>query len=158
MAATKKTFLIVNNTGDNVSDVILGDSLDSEEPNFVDLDLDGNGNIRMIEKEEAIIQTVLKCLFTEVQDNGYGSNIYDFIGEKELSAKKVALFMGLMMSIVNLKGFMDTEIVRQSLTKNDLIASIKKMVIQEDPNDISTVHVNMSILTNSSSEIGVEVL
>ena len=98
----------VQDVGEVPTDVVFGDSTDQNNPVYSDWDLDGNGHIRKIKEQDAMLQTTLKCLFTEKQPSGYGSGIYDFIGVKDVSARRLSLFMDLTFAIMKLKGILNS--------------------------------------------------
>ena len=159
MANSKKLFQLVNNEMQLPLDIRFGDSdTTSDIYNYTDWDLDGNGAIRTIMNQEATTQSALKCVFTEKQDNGYGTNIYDFIGEKDVGVRRSSLFMDITMAMLTLKMLIDEEVIRQNLGPEDMIATMGKLIVTEDPDDPSTSKIKMSLITNADAEVTVGVV
>lgn len=159
MATSKLIFQLVNDIGQNPLNTSFGDSQDSQGVwLYGDWDLDGNGNIRSITQQEAMVQSTLKCLFTEKQDNGYGTNIYDIIGEKDIIVKRTSLLMDITMGVIALKSFNDAQAAAQDINPEDLIATITKMVIKEDPADTSKSIVTLALQSNAGTNVTVGVL
>jgi hypothetical protein len=154
----KAYYMLVNNEGDNLSDVIFGDASEEDVYFYTDWDLDGNGFIRTLNNEDAMIQTTLKCLFTEKQDNGYGSHLYDFVGEKDIGVRRLCVFMDLSMALMTLKSLIDAEAIRQNLNSSEIIASVRNLVVTEDAADISVVRIQLKLLPASGIEVPVTVL
>lgn len=153
----KKSFQLVNTEGQAALDIQLGDSYNGSY-RYTDLDLDGNGGIRMIKEQEATVQSTLKCIFTEKQNSGYGSNIYSFIGEKDVGARRMSLFMDVTMAILALKTFIDNEAARQNLSAEDLISTMGKLVVTEDENDPTMSKVQLTLITNAGTEVAIGVI
>lgn len=155
----KKGFQLTNYEGQNPLDIVFGDSNPgSDQFYFTDLDLDGNGNIRLISGKEQILQSALKCVFTEKQDNGYGTNIYDLIGEKDVVVRRGSLLMDITMSMLALKSFNDAQALPQNLNSEDLLATISRMVVSEDPNDPTQSKVSLTLQTTDGANLELGVL
>ena len=153
----KYIFQLVNVVGQFVLDASFGDSSENDY-RYMDWDLTVQGDIRKISKQDAMVQSALKCVFSEKQLNGYGSNLYDLIGEKDIIVRRTGMLMDLSMSIIAAKSFNDSQAVVQNLSPDDLIASISKFLVMEDPDDVSKSIVKMTLLTNSNVPITVGVL
>ena len=153
----KYIFQLVNDFNQMPLDVSFGDSQDTDY-RYTDWDLDGNGNIRLISKQEAMVQSTLKAIFTEKQQSGYGTGIYDLVGEKDIIVRRTSLLMDLSMAVIAAKSFNDAQAVVQNLSADDLIASISKFIVMEDPTDVSKSIVKLTLLTNANTEITVGVL
>jgi hypothetical protein len=160
MATPKKIFLLVNDTGEKSAlDITFGDSNPSNnEWNFADWDLDGGGNIRLIQQQDSTVQSILKCVFTEKQDNGYGSGLSNMIGEKDIIVRRTSLLFDLTMGVIALKSFNDAQAVAQDLSDDDLISSISKFEVKEAEDNPSKSIVSLTILTNSGNKVAVGVL
>ena len=154
----KSYFMLVNNVGDHVSEVVFGNARSEDELIYGDWDLDGNGFLRAISNQDALIQTTLKCLLTEKQASGYGSHIYDFIGEKDIGVRRLSLYMDISMALMTLKNFIDSEVNRQNLNPDEVISSVSNLVVTEDETDISTTRVQLKLLPASGIELPVTVL
>jgi len=155
----KKYFQLVNDTGQNPLDIVFGDSNPTTDVwAYCDWDLGGNGNIRVISRQDAVVQNTLKNVFTEKQPTGYGTNIYSLIGEKDVVVRRASLFMDITMAIVAQKLFSDAQAASQNLSPDDLITTVSKLVVVENPDDPSRSIVQMSLVTNSSTTIDVNVL
>jgi len=157
MATTKNIFLLVNTEGGNALQTQFGDS-SSTNYRYCDWDLDSHGNIKLISKQEATVQSTLKNIFTEKQNSGYGTNIYSMIGEKDIVVKRTSLLMDLSMAIIAQKSFNDSQAVVQDLQPEDLISSIGKFVVMEDPKNVSSSIVKLTLITNASTQVTVGVL
>ena len=159
MATPKKIFQLVNRHGQEPLDIVFGDSNSSDNTwNYCDWDLNGNGHIRTITKEEATAQTALKAVFTEKQKSGYGTFIFDFIGEKDVMVRRTGLFMDITMCMLVLKMFNDEQAIKQDLSADDLLATVSQLVVTEDPTDPTTSKIQMKLLTNSGVETAIGVL
>ena len=158
MAITKKIFQLVNKEGQKPLDIQLGEPQNQDEYFYLDWDLDGNGNVRTISKQEAQVQSTLKCLFTEKQENGYGTNIYDLIGEKDVIARRMSIFMDITMAILALKSFIDSQASKQNLNPEDIISTIGKLIVSEDANKPSISTCSLTIITNDQTNIPIGVL
>jgi hypothetical protein len=157
MATLKYIFQLVNNEKQNPLDIQFGDSAENNW-RYCDIDLDGNGAFRKLSKQEATVQSALKCVFTEKQDSGYGTNIYNLVGEKDVIVRRVSLFMDITMSIMAMKGFLDAQAVAQDLSADDLIAAISKLAVVDDSTNPVISRVQMSLQTNSGVETSIGVL
>ena len=154
----KKIFQLVNLQGDLVADTIFGDSQDSDNPIYADWDLDGNGNIKMISKEDAMLQTALKCVFTERQTNGYGSGVYDFIGVKDSGVRRLSIFMDVTFAILSLKGFMNAVSVSQNLSDYDKIVTMKSLKVLDSDDDPTMLKVSFTLESAEGSLVNVGVI
>lgn len=155
----KKSFQLVNWVGQKPLDIVFGESNPADDRwYFCDWDTDGNGNIRTIKQQEYVVQSSLKCIFTEKQQNGYGTNIFDLVGEKDISVKRVSLLIDITMAMMAMKLFADAQASRQELTDEDLIAAMTKFVVTEDENDPSISKVKMSLATVSGAQTEIGVL
>lgn len=157
MATPKNIFQLVNVEGQNPLDIRFGDST-SEQSNYCDWDLDGNGNIRTITQQDATVQSALKNVFTEKQDNGYGTNIYELIGEKDVMVRRISLLMDITMSMLAMKNFLDSQALAQDLSPDDLLATMSQFEVKEDDTDPSISRVRMRLQTNAGTEVAIGVL
>ena len=158
MADDRKIYQLVNEAGQSPLDVIFGDYETQGEYHFCDWDVNGNGYIRRIHKQEGIVQTTLKIIFTERQRSGYGSNIYSFVGEKEVGARRMSIFMDITLAIMTLKSFIDREAFRQNISADDLIATVGKLVVSENEIDPSSTKINMTLVSGSDELTAVDIL
>lgn len=155
----KKYFQLVNYEGQSSLDIIFGESNSStDEWYFCDWDLDGNGNIKTIKKQEAMIQNTLKCVFTEKQANGYGTNIFDLIGQKDVMAKRISLMMDITMAIMSMKYFAKEQELAQNLSNDDIISTVPEFSVSEEEDNQSNIKIKMQIQTQSDETIPVSVL
>lgn len=158
-AIDKKSFMLVNRENQNPLDCVFGDSNSSSDTwNYADWDLDGNGDLRTVTGKELQVQQTLKCVFTERQGNGYGSNIYNLIGEKDVTVRRMGLFMDITMSLINMKLLQDEQKEAQNLSDNDLISTMGKLIVTEDPTNPSISKIQMSIITNNETVVDIGVL
>lgn len=143
--------------GEAPTSIVLGDSTDVNSPLYCDWDLDGNGLIRTVSKQDAMLQTLLKCIFTELQDSGYGSGIYDFIGVKDVSARRASVFMNLSISVLRLKKALSAIAQSQNLAASDQILTIQSISVSEDSDNNQRLNVSLSIKSadNTITEVGV---
>lgn len=155
----KKTLKMVNYPNQPTLDIQFGDSQASQDKwYFVDWDLDSNGNLAMLTQQEAVVQSVLKCVFTEKQPSGYGTNLANLIGEKDVGVKRVSLMMDITMAIMAMKLFADAQASKQMLGPDDLIATMTKFAVTEDENDPSVSKVTMTLASNSGQQTQIAVL
>jgi hypothetical protein len=157
MATPKNIFQLVNIEGQNALDIRFGDST-NEQINYCDWSLDGNGHIRTIRQQNAMLQTALKNIFTEKQDNGYGTNIYELIGEKDIVVRRVSLAMDVTMAMLAQKGFLDAQAVTQELSADDLLATMTQLSVSEDDDDPSVSRMSIRLQTNAGQEVAIGVL
>lgn len=143
----KKIYQLVTETGvgEEPTEVVFGDSTDPNEPLYSDWDLDGNGSIRHIDREDARLQSILKCIFTERQESGYGSNIYDFIGVKDIGARRLSIFMDINFAVMGLKRIYDSITTAQNLSDVDKIKTLRSISVSEDENNPTQVNVSLTI-------------
>lgn len=157
MTVVKYSFTLVNNEGANPLDIVFGESQDTDVPIYADWDL-SSGNIRLVKKQDALTQSALKMAFTEKQATGYGTHIYDFVGENDVALRKMSLFMDLSLGMMALKSFGDSEIIRQNLQPADLIATLSQLKVTEDEDDPTTSKITLAIRTDADEEINIGVL
>ena len=159
-AASKYIYQLVTvqDVGEEPTSVVFGDSTDSDNPVYADWDADGNGQLRKIKEQDAMLQTTLKCIFTERQANGYGTGIYDFIGVKDLSARRLSLFMDLTFGIMKLKGILDSISVSQNLAQSDRILSVQRLSVVEDETDPTRLNASLVLKHNDGTTTSVGVL
>lgn len=131
--------------GEEPTEVVFGDTTDSNNPLYSDWDLDGNGRIRTVSREDCRLQSLLKAVFTERQQSGYGSNIYDFIGFKDIAARRLSIFMDLNFVVMHLRKVYESISTAQNLSDVDKIRSLKSLSVSEDENDPTQVNVNLTI-------------
>jgi len=159
MASPKKYFQLVNYEGQNPLEILFGDSTSNPEDwRYCDWDLDGNGKLKVIRDQDAVVQTTLKNVFTEKQPNGLGTNIYSLIGEKDILVRRGSLFMDISMAILAKKLLIDEQAEKQNLEGNDLINTMGKLVVTEDPSDPTKSKVQMSIRTQSTTDVPISVV
>jgi len=159
MAASKFIFQLVNEENQNPLDIRFGDSNSSTNDwRYCDWDLDGNGSIKKITKQEATVQSALKCVFTEKQTSGYGTNVYLVIGEKDVVVRRMSLFMDITMAMMAMKSFLDAQAEAQELSADDLLATMNQLSVVDDSDDRTTSRVRMSLLTNSGVETSIGVI
>jgi len=159
MATSKLIFQLVNYEKQNPLDIQFGDG-DPEQGDwrYCDWDLDGNGALKTITKQEAVVQGSLKCIFTEKQDNGYGTTVYDLIGEKDVIVRRVGLFLDITMGIMAMKSFIDAQAVAQNLSPDDMIATMSKLTVVDDDTNPSISRVQMALKSNSDVQTTIGVL
>jgi len=149
MTETKYSFQLTNTEGQNALDLTLGDSTEKNW-NYTDLDLE-NGSIRLVSGQEAMVQSVLKAIFTERTNGSYGSNIYNLVGFKsDIVVRRMSLFLDLSMCILNLKISLDEQAQTQNLSGEDLIATVGKLVVTEDPENPTVSKIQMSLINNDT--------
>lgn len=159
MADPKKYFQLVNFAGQKPLDIVFGESnSDQDQWYYCDWDLDGNGGIRTIRKEDAIAQTTLKCVFTEKQNNGYGTNIFDMIGQKDVLVSKTSLFIDISMAVMAMKLFADAQAEKQDIPDEDLVRTVSKLVVTEDETHPTWITISMALVTNSGANVRVNVI
>ena len=160
MATPKLIFKLVND-GDTQGalDIRFGDSNSSSNDwRYVDWALTGNGDIQTISGQDTTVQSALKCVFTEKQPSGYGTGLYDMIGEKDVVVRRLSLFMDITMAIMAMKSFLDAQAVAQDLSSDDLLATMSRLSVVDDSDNPSTVRVQMSLMTNSGVQTSIGVL
>ena len=158
MSTPKKVLQLVNYEGQQPLDIRFGDSSPTDDDwRYCDIDLTGNGNFRTISAQEAMVQTSLKNIFTEKQASGYGTNIYELIGEMDVVVRRIGLVMDITMSMIAMKGFLDAQFSNQELSADDLLATVSQLSVVDDSENPSTTRVKMSLLSNSgvTTPIGV---
>ena len=60
---------------------------------LMDIDIDETGNPVLLSGNELLLQQVVKCVMTGLQENGYGSRIYNLQGAKMLAYTDNAFIM-----------------------------------------------------------------
>ena len=158
MAIIKTTFQLVNFENQVPLDIRLGEGSNPDDYLYVDWSLDGNGNIRMISKQDAQVQSTLKCLFTEKQPNGYGTSIYTLIGEKDIVVRRISLFMDITVAMIVLKSFIDAQAVKQNLNPEDLISTLGRLVVTEDAVNPSISKCSLTLITQDQTSVPIGVL
>jgi len=148
MTETKYSFQLTNTEGQNALDLTLGDSTEKNW-NYTDLDLE-NGSIRLVSGQDAMVQSVLKAIFTERINGSYGSGIYSLLGLKDILVRRMSLFMDISMCILNLKISLDEQAQTQALSGEDLIATVGKLVVTEDPEQPTVSKIQMSLINNDT--------
>ena len=155
----KKYFQLVNIENQLPLNILFGDTnTQTDDWRYCDWDLDGNGHIRTIVEQDALTQSVLKNVFTEKQDNGLGTNIYDLLGEKDIVVKRASLFMDLTMAMVTQKLKADAQSSVQNIAPNDLIKSMSKLAVESDSENPSQINIQMRLLNNADEQIDVGVV
>jgi hypothetical protein len=110
----------------------------------------------MISGDESRVQSALKCIFTERRGNGYGSNIYNLIGEKDIIVRRLCLFLDLSIAMMTIKLFNDEQKDAQSLDDDDLFSTMAKLVVTEDSTNPTISKIQMSLKSgNTTTNIGV---
>jgi len=148
----------VQDVGEEPTEVVFGDSLDNNNPVYADWDADGNGHLRKIQEQDAMLQTTIKMIFTEKQASGYGTHIYDFIGVKDLSARRLSLFMDLTFGIMKLKNIIDAIAVSQNLAQSDRILTVQRLSVVEDEADPTRLNASLVLKNNDGTTTSVGVL
>ena len=154
MATSKLIFQLVNQPNQSPLDIKFGDSTDTLDESgwrFCDWDLDSHGRLRTITKQEAMVQSALKCVFTERQPSGYGMDIYGMIGEKDVTVRRMSLFMDITMAMIAMKGILDAQALTQGLSSDDLLATVSQLSVIDDSTDPSTTRIKMSLVSNSGA-------
>lgn len=158
MADPKKYFQLVNYEGQNALDIIFGDSNSStDEWYYCDWDLDGNGLLRTVQEQDAVVQGSLKNIFTEKQLNGLGTNVFSLIGEKDIMVKRMAVIIDLTMSMLAWQALAEAQRERQDLSPSDLLSTMTKFSVKEDESNPSVVRINMALKMVSDEEIPITV-
>jgi hypothetical protein len=143
VTTAKQSYLLINEPGDSVDQVRFGQS-SSDDIVYLDWDLDGHGFTRKTQGDDAKAQATLKMLFTEKQPNGYGAHLYNYIGIKDVGARRLSMFMDISMAILQLMANLNSEASRQGLSADDLIATVTGLSISEDETDNRAVRVKVS--------------
>jgi hypothetical protein len=159
METPKKYFQLVNYENQNVLDIVFGESNSStDEWYYCDWDLDGNGNLRTISRQDAMVQSTLKGIFTERQDSGYGTNIFDLIGEKDIMVKRSSLLMDLTISILAMKSFSDVEAERQNLSEYDRILTVSSLSVNEEDGSPDVTRIKLSLVNMNEDTVPINVV
>ena len=153
----KHSYLLVNQPGDIVPNVRYGQS-SVDNMVYLDWDLDGDGFVRKTDGDNTKSQATLKNIFTEKQESGYGSHIYDYIGIKDLGARRLSLFMDLSMAMLIYKANLNSEAARQNLSSDDLLSTITSLSVTEDETDIRAMRIKLMLQSASGAQLPLTVL
>lgn len=70
-----------------------------------DIDFDSYGNVQTIEGDEALHQCVGKAILTGKQDDGYGTNLSELIGKKNIKYVQTKSALEVLTSLTTLKKY-----------------------------------------------------
>jgi len=124
----------------------------------MDIDIDSIGDIESISSGELLVQNVLKNILTESRDDGYGSTIYNALGNKNESVvNKAYMNFVIIDSLLHLRQSQINEYLSRGVSISEIKSSteildkgLRILVFDSEPNNMS-VQVLLSFSSNNGN-------
>lgn len=114
----------------------------------MDIKLTSNNDISTIEDENELIQDVQKCVVTEKQIDGYGTNINSIRGMKNKDLFKALGILSILESLQYLKDMHNVAYSNNKINNDAVLKSVKKVNVSSNQ---QTINYSVELITGQEA-------